>query len=452
MFLCGAVATPIAGLALWQARRQQTSAAEPIPPAATAEVESSQSLDLAPDGEPVVEVVNRIAFVDLDAQVNTIAPDGGLLRQLTDSEDFFQFPAWSPDSTRVAAVATGPDGGRLVVMNDEGEPGAPPDELYRSFDERPFYLYWSPDGQQISFLANHPEGIGLHLADVAGSNATRLFTVGQPVYWDWADPGRMLLHTGFVGDNARLAYLDSNGDDSGENIARPGYFQAPGVSASGRYWSFAAVDEGGDRSIVVQDSQGATHTEQPHEGLAAMSWSPADDLLAYVSPEVRTTVFFGPLRLLIAQNGSVEVLSSRLVLAFFWSPDGQSIAYFTVGQAENPGTNASLGPSRVAARQAQQSIIPALQDEGIELDLWVADVASGDSRHLLTFRPTRIFLTQFLPFFDQYALSHRLWSPDSAALTLPVVSSNAPEIVVVSALTGEATAIAGGIMAFWSQR
>jgi TolB protein len=87
------------------------------------------------------------------------------------------------------------------------------------------------------------------------------------------------------------------------------------------------------------------------------------------------------------------------------------------------------------------------------LRLWVVDVASGQQRLLSTFRPSEIFLSQFLPFFDQYALSHRLWSPASDAVVLPMVGTEgASGIYVVSVESGEATRVADGAMAFWSWR
>jgi TolB protein len=89
--------------------------------------------------------------------------------------------------------------------------------------------------------------------------------------------------------------------------------------------------------------------------------------------------------------------------------------------------------------------------------VWVVDIETGDKQLITTFEPVDIFVNQFLPFFDQYAKSHRIWSPDSNALVLPMLGFRN---------TGEPTAyvhvvstdwrvpkrvIAEGLMAFWSQ-
>ena len=59
-------------------------------------------------------------------------------------------------------------------------------------------------------------------------------------------------------------------------------------------------------------------------------------------------------------------------------------------------------------------------------------------------------MNQFLPFFDQYALSHRLWSPDSEALVLPVKRAGVSEITVVPIDGAQPVTLAAGEIAFWS--
>jgi hypothetical protein len=60
-------------------------------------------------------------------------------------------------------------------------------------------------------------------------------------------------------------------------------------------------------------------------------------------------------------------------------------------------------------------------------------------------------VNQLLPYFDQYALSHRLWSPDSASILLPLVDSvGRDQVVVVPADGSEPRPITGGAKGFWS--
>jgi hypothetical protein len=60
-------------------------------------------------------------------------------------------------------------------------------------------------------------------------------------------------------------------------------------------------------------------------------------------------------------------------------------------------------------------------------------------------------VNQNLPYFDQYALSHHLWAPDSASIILPLVdSSGGTQIVVVPADGTDSRPIADGVSGFWN--
>jgi TolB protein len=61
------------------------------------------------------------------------------------------------------------------------------------------------------------------------------------------------------------------------------------------------------------------------------------------------------------------------------------------------------------------------------------------------------FVTQLLPYFDQYALSHRLWSPDGTSILLPLVDAGGHDLVAVLPADGsDPRPIANGPKAFWS--
>jgi TolB protein len=318
--------------------------------------------------------------------------------------------------------------------------------LYANRDEGPFYIYWSPDSSQLSYLASHPDGMGLHLVQADGSADSRLLTVGGPLYWQWtADSQKMFIHSGFSGEASRLELITADGDGSGDAIAAPGFFQAPGISADGRYLAYAEEIPGGSSQLAIVDTQSEAIEQQRHAGLVALAWSPTANQLAFTNgtdPVSRS--FVGPLRLMDAATGEVRLLSEEPIIAFFWSPDGRYLAALSTARNGEGDINAQT-EKEAPSKLIQQQNLPQLR-------LLVYEVASGEGRLLFSFVPTFSFATQFLPFFDQYALSHRLWSPDSNNLVLPMVENGRNQIFIINIVTGQKRFLADGLMPFWSPR
>jgi len=397
---------------------------------------------------PVASAQNRIAFISPTGQLATVAPDGRERRALTPAGRVFQFPAWSPGGERIAAIASDAAGGAVYALVDAEDANLV--ELYRSRREPPIYLYWSPDSTTLSFLANNAAGLGLHLASLQ-SLRSRLLTTGNPFYWQWSlDGTHLFAHIG-LGKGSRLGFLEPGRGELRGSFGEPGLFNAPGISRSERYLAYAEVDAGGVTKLILESNleaevppwtRNGVRREVPYEGLLALSWSPAEEVLAFMSSPVPAPHPYGPIRLLDAASGELRALVEETALAFFWSPDGRYIAYLTPAQDEGGGQLAG-GLRQVSAQPVQSA--------PLFLELAVAEVVSGQARVLTTFAPTPLFLDQFLPFFDQYALSHNLWSPRSDALVLPMLGPEGRPQVVVVPLEGEPRAVAAGEMPFWSE-
>ena len=443
------------GSAIWgvvwlydEYQEQEVTAVVPPPPTIALPTRA-----IAIDGEVVTEVtavdtpdglLNRIVYVNRNNQIATIDPDGQNIRLLTDDGRSYIFPAWSPDGQHIASIGGDRDDSVVYLLRDETDSAQ--QELYKSASRSPIYLYWSPDSQQVSFLAQRGGGMALYLAAVDPAVQSRLLATGAPFYWHWADDSEQLfIHSGFAGPDSQLAFIGTGDGLVGDNLVPPGYFQAPGISHDGRYLAYAQERDAESSWLIVEDTQSDVTQEERHAGLVALSWSPTDNLLAFTSTAREKFDFRGPLRLLNAETGEVTLLSRRTVLAFFWSPDGRYIATISVDLPDE-GTIAanSVNKQRVSSKTA-------VQFEHPELDLMLIEVATGETFDLLSFKPTRQFLSQFLPYFDQYALSHRVWSPTSDALVFPMRRDGDDKIVVVPIDGSAPRELAEGNMPFWSQ-
>ena len=397
---------------------------------------------LPPSSPTTADRLNRIVYVTRDGRIATMNPNGRDGRLLTETRRNYLFPAWSPVGDEIAVIGSGADGTTIVQLQDNEE--TEEHLLFVSSQESVIYLYWSPDGRYLSFIASDEEqGLSLHITAPDTIEESRVLTSGQPFYWHWtADAQNVFIHTGAQGSGARLTLLDIQGEGEGENIAMPGSFQSPGISADGRYWAYAEAVAVGSSWLVVADSESGELQRERHGGQIALGWSPTANQLAFISGSEDDGRFYGSLRLLDIVTGETTVLSRETVLAFFWSPDGRYLAYFTTNRAGDDNIQAAI----------RQQLGKSAQQQQLLFRLFVVDVTTGEGLHLADFTPTFLFLSQFLPFFDQYALSHRLWSPDSNALVLPMRIQDEPHIFIVPISGGLPQDIAVGDMAFWSQR
>ena len=84
------------------------------------------------------------------------------------------------------------------------------------------------------------------------------------------------------------------------------------------------------------------------------------------------------------------------------------------------------------------------------MHLVFVDVASGDIRSDPVIQPGQRFISQVLAYFDQYALSHRVWAPDSSSILLPeILPDGITRLTVRTPDGGPPVALAGEI-GFWS--
>lgn len=409
------------------------------------------SAGVAQCAAPCPELTSRIAYVTPFGQLAVVDPSAGEPRLISPVGVTYQFPAFSPDGTRIAAIGVADGEGMVSIFG-----GPETRQAYRSAAEPPIYLYWAPDGASLSFIAARPEsGLGFHIADLDGT--ARLVATGSPFYWAWDhDAASLLAHVGLTGEGSRLAFADPDTGIAEGDLDPPGFFQAPGISPSGRFIAYATVAPGGDRRVVVAShpfvAGEVVRREFSHQGFAMLGWNPVSDVVAVMSPPQAAPHWFGPIQVLDAADGLLEPVVDGVALAFFWSPDGTKLAWLSPVAAPDVQ---QVVDTRTGSQGVGDSLPSPAQQASVRLRLHVVDIdglQSGVPRTLTTFAPSAAFVNQFLPFFDQYALSHRIWSPNSDALALPMIGSDGVTRVVVVDLDGTQREVAQGDMPAWNVR
>src|SRR5215208_2071237 len=175
-----------------------------------------------------------------DAEIYTINHDGTDIRQITSNDVDDLDPAWSPDGTQIAFATDGPDGIEdIFVMDAEGNHMTNLTADFSSGRERA--PAWSPDGNQIAFVTNrHDNTYDIYKMDAVdnngdgnGDNMTRLtnndaipqfLTDNLP---DWSPDGNQIAFTRNRDGNTeiyRMDAVDNNGDGNGDNMTRLTFF------------------------------------------------------------------------------------------------------------------------------------------------------------------------------------------------------------------------------------
>lgn len=405
--------------------------------------------------------INRIAFITPDGQLGTIAPDGSDLHHLTHSEHFFQFPAWSPDNEALALIGSnGKEANITVVHESTLLLDATSHPIYTSRNQPPIYLYWSPDSQLISYLALHPtQRLAVYLISGDGSQRVATDTPvigGQPCFWHWRpDSSGFLAHVDLGQERSRLAFVNLHERGARASVREldllPGHFQAPAIAADGQSWAYALQDPGptGESRIVVESGK-RRRVNVEHAGLLALNWSPTRTELAFIHPRAPAQSFQGPLQLWDAETGELRRLCEEQVLAFFWSPNGQQLAYFTLAPQPTPPPAPQSHATTNGHFKGNWPFMHQERTTKVYLALQVFDLTTNQQRTLHIFEPAPPLVQRFLPFFDQFAKSHSLWSPTSNAVVLPTLQQGHPEICIVPTDGGAVHTLTAGLMATWS--
>ncbi len=401
-----------------------------------------------------------IVVVDANGTLSTVDGRGGSAATYVVPGVVLRYPAWSPDGTRIAAVGSTANDTSIYVftVRHDGSSGAArPVVIYRSSNRPPFYLYWTPDGRMVAFLATESVALSLRIAPadgsapLDGSGPGAIIRRGAPLYFDWEGTDRLLLHVG-TGSAGFVGEVGRDGMSVAPAVAGTGDFRVASASPDGRYLAYVRATTSSSGEIVVEARDGTSRHGMPVFGPAAFVFAPTGDTLASigaVTPGAATSGFpLGPLRLIDATTGAARTLIDGSVLGFFWSPDGRTIAALRLAR---PGDQTAQAIPALTAAARADSVAAATPSPPTEVRLAFIDVATGAVRSERVVQPAIGFVDQVLPYFDQYALSHRVWAPDSASIVLPLVDGTGrTQIAVVPADGTDGRTIANGESAFWS--
>ncbi len=402
----------------------------------------------------LIEPGPRIAIQTADGQIFTVLGDGSNPVPLTDSAEGRrnERPTWSRDANRLAWVATDDDSGTTSVRAARFDGSAWFD---LAVPGPPFHLAWGPSGSQVATLA--PGRVGmfeLGVVDVDRGLGYRAVDEGAPYWFSWSPHGNgFFVHASAL----RLDFVPIEG--SSQVLEEfPGKFQSPrwldgpvelvyaDQVADEEFLVVAGADGAGRRALVTYDGY-LQFVVAPESGLVALhvidpslapvpevitaSFAQSDDLADVIDPiprnELTVIALFGGEPFLVYPNPAD--FQPRPVRAFYWSPDGSSLAWLVELDA---------GDGDCASETATY-----------EWQFWTGTAFSSGPR----FNPTAEFACEYVPFFDQISQSVTFWSPDGALLayagTDPLTGERGVWTVPVGT-NAPPTLIADGEIGVWS--
>jgi len=161
----------------------------------------------------------------------------------------------------------------------------------------------------------------------------------------------------------------------------------------------------------------------PVFGTAAVTFDPVGEPdrvdRPTATPQTAYAVPLGPLRILDAKTGKARTLVGRTSSASGGRPTARRSRRFAWARPWRARPRRGRERGRIAIRAGDRHPAP-VRGRRLGRDPIAAVVDPG-----------QLFIDQFLLYFDQYALSHHLWSPDSSSFLMPVVDRDGTTKVAV---------------------
>ena len=250
----------------------------------------------SPDGRRIAFVSNR----DGNLEIYAVNADGSGITRLTNNPARDSNPSWSPDGRRIAFVSDRDRTQRsfwweIYVMDADGS-GVKPltyksiDDI-RSWSPSDYIPSWSPDSRRIAFVASSRGQFNIYAMDANGSSgATRLTnnSAVSHIYPTWSPDGQRIAFV-FVSSrdrNAEIYAMNANGSgvtrltNLANNLAN--FHIYPSWSPDGRRIAFESrrdgnseIDRNSEIYVVNADGSGVTRLTNNSADDYFPSWGPA---------------------------------------------------------------------------------------------------------------------------------------------------------------------------------
>lgn len=240
------------------------------------------------------------------------------------------------------------------------------------------YALWDPAGRALCYVMPSGRTLAARLWR-AGEPEAETLTGGTPIFPSWSPDGRrLLLH---FGDHLMSVDLES-GEQSALSTNAMG-FRAAAISSDDELTVFAEAHDQGTALLCHRRTPSGAVEAARFDGGVALAFRPGTHELAIAVTTGSEAGVFSDLYLLdMDRAGKPRRLVHGPLLAYWWAPAGDRLAV----------------------------LVPAYTGDG----RYQLRFHGPDGRFLRAMEPLTLSpdMRTVVSFFDQFALSHPLWSPD----------------------------------------
>jgi Tol biopolymer transport system component len=222
----------------------------------------------SPDGSKIAFDSNRYG----NYEILVMNANGTMQANLTKNPGADYLPTWSPTGSKIAFTSERDGNPEIYVMFANGTTQAnlthnPAQDLYPS---------WSPDGSKIAFESDRNGNWEIYVINAAGTGGTRL--TNDPDYDrhpTWSPDGTKIAFTSHRDGNPEIYVMNADGTGQTRLTNNPAWDDDPAWSPDGTkiaFWS----DRNGNGEIYVMNAAGTGGTRVTNNPALdyVPSWSP----------------------------------------------------------------------------------------------------------------------------------------------------------------------------------
>jgi TolB protein len=431
-------------------------------------------ITFSPDGK-------QFAFVRGDKSLMIAQSDGSAQHELAscDKDEFWRYPAWSPDGSIIACSigsSRGADDHVVAVGTRNGRKQTIPSQEWSSI----FWMAWLADGSglvltaldQVSqlpqlWILSYPKGHSRRITNdlnsyygvsLTGDSSSLVCVQGQRLSNIWVvpygdsahgirvtsgtardlgvagitwTPDGQIVFTSKLAGHFNIWIMSKDGSDQRQLTAnaRDNYY--PSVSPDGKSVAFIS-DRSGKNDLWKMDIDGSSPLQLTKSGGSGYpQWSMDGQWIVYEALEGSAAT----LRKISKDGGSSVLVIEMNARMPAISPDGKLVAFYQDLFGPTPARIATVplagGPSAVLLKglpfakllqfhwSPDGRFLAFVDDKGGFSDIWIVPITGGSARKMTDFRTALIFT------FD--------WSRDGKRLAC-ACGSETSDVILISSL------------------